>query len=96
MNKKIKSTVYEILKEDEYARNNDNYLIMRVTQKLDPVLAGSRFIDIRFSNLSMEGITRARRQYFKDYPEKKPKKITEIREKEEQEYILEYGNIKAM
>ena len=96
MRKKIKQTVYEILLEDEYARENDNYLIMRVAQKLDPVLAGSKFMDIRFSSLSMESITRARRQFFKEYPELKPKKMTEIREKEEQEYVLEYGNIKAM
>jgi hypothetical protein len=35
MNKKVKQTVYAILLEDEYARENDNYLIMRVAQKLD-------------------------------------------------------------
>ena len=91
MNKKIKPTVYSILLEDEYARSNDNYLIMRVAQKLDPVLAGSKFVDIRFSNLSMESITRARRQFFKEFPELKPKKMTEIRAKEEQEYFLEYS-----
>lgn len=96
MNKRVKPTVYSILQEDEYARSNDNYLIMRVAQKLDPVLAGSRFIDIRFSKLSMASITRARRQFFKEYPELKPKKMTEIREQEEQEYVLEYGNIKTL
>ena len=93
MRKKIKQTVYEILLEDEYSRENDNYLIMGVAQKLDPVLAGSKFMNIRFSNLSMESITRARRQFFKEYPELKPKKMTKIREREEQEYVLEYGHI---
>lgn len=92
MNKKIKQTVYEILKNDEYSRNNDNYLIVRVAQKLDPELAGSMFINLRFSKLSMEGITRARRSFFKDFPELKPKKITKIREQEEIEYHIEYGN----
>ena len=91
MNKKIKPTVFEILINDEYARSNDNYLIMRVAQKLDPVLAGSKFINLRFSNLSMESITRARRQFFKEFPGLKPKKMTEIREKEQQEYFLEYS-----
>lgn len=91
MNKNIKPTVYRILKEDEFSRENDNYLIMRVAQELDPMLAGSRFIDIRFSKLSMESITRARRSFFKEYPELNPKKIKAIREKEEQEYIKEYG-----
>lgn len=93
MRKKIKQTVYEILLEDEYSRENDNYLIMRVAQKLDPVLAGSKFMNIRFSNLSMESITRARRQFFKEYPELKPKKMTKIREREEQEYVLEYSHV---
>jgi len=92
MNKKVKPTVYKILKEDEYARSNDNYLIIRVAQKVDPDLAGSMFINLRFSKLSMEGITRARRSFFKEFPELKPKKITEIREKEEIEYHMEYGN----
>lgn len=94
MNKKIKSTVYEILQNDEYARNNDNYLIYRVAQKLEPELAGSMFINIRFSKLSMEGITRARRSFFKDFPELKPKEMSEIRAKEEIEYHIEYGNEK--
>lgn len=93
MRKKIKQIVYEILLADEYARENDNYLIMRVAQKLDPVLAGSKFMDLRFSKLSFESITRARRQFFKEYPEKKPKKMTEIREREEQEYYLEYSHV---
>lgn len=91
MNKNIKKTVYEILKTDEYARENDNYLIMKVAEKLDPELAGSKFVDIRFSRLSMEGITRNRREFFKDYPELKPKEMTEIRKLEEQEYEYEYG-----
>lgn len=91
MNRKIKPTVYNILKNNPYARENDNYLIMRVCQELDPVLAGSKFINIVSSKISMESITRARRNFFKEYPELKPKKITQIREKEEQEYFVEYG-----
>ena len=92
MNKKIKQTVYQILLQDEYSRNNDNYLIVRVAQILDPELAGSKFINLRFSKLSMEGITRARRSFFKEFPELKPKEMTKIREQEEIEYHIEYGN----
>ena len=92
MNKKVKQTVYEILLQDEYARENDNYLIMRVAQRLDPELAGSKFINIRFSKLSMEGITRARRSFFKELSELKPKEMTKIREQEEIEYHEEYSN----
>lgn len=91
MNKKIKPLVYRILKEDSYARENDNYLIVKVAQELEPTLAGSRFIDLMFSDLSMESITRARRKFLQENPDLKPKKITEIRENEEQEYFLEYG-----
>ena len=91
MNKKIKPLVYRILKEDSYARENDNYLIVKVAQELEPTLAGSRFIDLMFSDLSVESITRARRKFLQENPDLKPKKITEIRENEEQEYFLEYG-----
>lgn len=91
MNKKVKPIVYRILKESEYARSNDNYLIVKVSQELEPELAGSKFIDMMFSKVSHEGITRARRQFFKEYPELKPDKITKIREKEEQDYFIEYG-----
>ena len=92
MNKQIKKTVYKVLQEDEYARSNDNYLIVRVAQILDPELAGTMFINLRFSKLSMEGITRARRSFFKEFPELKPKQMTKIREQEEIEYHIEYGN----
>lgn len=93
MNKNIRKTVYEILKKDKYARENDNYLIVKVAQKLDPELAGTTFVNLMFSKLSFERITRARREFFKDYPELKPKEITKIREKEREEYRLEYAGI---
>ncbi len=92
MNKKIKETVYKILKQDTYARENDNYLIVKVAQELEPQLAGTMFVNLRFSKLSLEGITRARRSFFKDYPQLKSNEITKIREKEREEYYLEYAN----
>ena len=92
MNKRIKETVYKILKDDEYCRSNDNALLVRVAQILEPDLAGSMFVNLRFSKLSFEGITRARRQFFKEFPKLKPKEMTKIREQEEIEYHIEYGN----
>ncbi len=92
MNKNIRKTVYEILEHNEYARENDNYLIVKVAEKLEPNLIKNNFENLSNSKLSLEGITRARRQFFKDYPHLKPKEMTRIREIEEQEYQLEYSN----
>lgn len=92
MNKNIKKTVYKILENNQYARENDNYLIVKVAEVIEPELIKTEFKNIDKSKLSFEGITRARRSFFKDYPELKPKKITQIREREEQEYQLEYSN----
>ena len=93
MNRKIKPTVYKILREDEYARGNDNYLIAKVSLELEPNLAGTTFENLMFSKTSHESVTRARRNFFKEYPELKPKKVTEAREKEMQEYVLNYSHI---
>ena len=64
MNRNIKKTVYKILQEDSYAREDDNYLILRVVQELEPAIAGTAFSNVmqqlRFKGISFEGITRAR------------------------------------
>ena len=39
MNKLIKKTVNKILDENEQAREDDNYLIFKVVQELEPDLA---------------------------------------------------------
>ena len=61
MNRNIKKTVYKILQEDSYARENDNYLILRVVQELEPELAGTTFINVmqklNYKGISFEGIT---------------------------------------
>lgn len=96
MNKNIKKTVYDILKEDEYARKDDNYLIMRVVQELEPELAGTTFVNvmqnITYKSISCESITRNRREFFREYPELKDKKATASRQKEESLYKFEFGN----
>jgi len=94
MKRPIKKTVYKILNKEEYARKNDCYLIMRVVQELEPELAGRTFTNvmqnINFMGISFEGITRARRKFFEDYPELKVEKVEKARREKEQEYYLEY------
>lgn len=97
MNRKrqIKKTVYKVLKEDIYARQDDNYLIMRVVQELEPNLAGTSFSmvmrNLSFKGISLEGITRARRKFFEEYPELKEEKSEKARREKEEEYYLEYS-----
>lgn len=94
MNKNIKKTVYKILQEDEYARGNDNYLILRVVQELEPNLAGTTFVNVMqklsYREISLEGITRARRKFFEEYPKLKVNKAEQARREEEEKYFLEY------
>lgn len=92
--REIKRTVYKILNEDEYSRGDDNYLIMRVVLKLEPNLAGTTFSNVMqqlsFKGISLESITRARRDWGDDYPELKIDKAERARRKKEKEYYLEY------
>lgn len=94
MNRKVKKAVYKILLEDEYARENDGYLIMKVVQALEPELAGTAFVNVMqqmcFKGISCESITRARRDFNKEYPELKVDKTERARRVKEQEYYLEY------
>ena len=96
MNKQIRPTVYKILKEDKLAREDDNYLILKVVQELEPELAGEAFINVmtklKYKKISLEGITRARRKFFEEYPQYKELNVENARRKEEEEYFLEYGN----
>lgn len=97
MNRKreIKKTVYKILQNDEFAREDDNYLILRVVQELEPAIAGSAFSNVMqqlsFRGISLEGITRARRKFFEEYSELKVEKAEKARREKEEEYYLEYS-----
>lgn len=95
MNRNIKKTVYKILEQDIYARQDDNYLIMRVVQELEPQLAGTTFANVmqqlQFNGISLEGITRARRKFFEEYPKLKIDKAEKARREKEEEYFLEYS-----
>lgn len=97
MNRKreIKKTVYKILQEDEYARGDDNYLILRVVQELEPAIAGTAFSNVMqqlsFRGISLEGITRARRKFFEEHPELKVEKAEKARREKEEEHREEYS-----
>lgn len=96
MKRPIKQTVYKILQEDTYSREDDNYLIMRVVQELEPSLSGTSFVNVMqgltYKRISCEGITRARRSFFKEYPELKNEKAEKARREKEEEYFMEYAN----
>ena len=85
--REIKKTVYKILQEDEYARANDGYLIMRVVQELEPDLAGTAFVNVMnnlsFKGISCETITRKRRNWktweYEEYTVKEQKYAQLIR-----------------
>jgi hypothetical protein len=95
MKRPIKKTVYSILEKDKYARQDDNYLIMRVVQRLEPNLAGTTFVEVMknltFKGISLEAITRSRRKFFEQFPELKVITAEQARREKEQEYYLEYS-----
>lgn len=97
MNRKreIKKTVYKILQNDEFAREDDNYLILRVVQELEPSIAGTAFSNVMqqlsFRGISLEGITRSRRKFWEEYPELKVEKAEKARREKEEEYREEYS-----
>ena len=97
MNRKreIKKTVYKILQNDEFAREDDNYLILRVVQELEPSIAGTAFSNVMqqlsFRGISLQGITRSRRKFFEEYPSLKIEKAEKARREKEEEYYLEYS-----
>ena len=98
MKNEIKKMTYKILKEDMRAREDDNYLILRVIEKLEPDLAITRFstalLELKWRKISFESITRARRKFFEEYPQFKVKNVDKVRRNLEKEYIKEYGGNK--
>ena len=96
MRNRVKPVVDKILLYDENARMDDNYLILRVIQELEPELAGTTFANVmfglKFKGISMESITRARRKFFETYPYLKVDKVEKARRRKELEYREEYGH----
>lgn len=88
---KIEEIVEQILRQDEYARNNDVYLILKYVSKVYPYEVGKSFEEAMNSvskkGLSFESITRARRKLQNKYPELKNKKIANYRNHKQKEFI---------
>ena len=96
MNKLIKKTVYKILDENEQAREDDNYLIFKVVQDLEPELAGTTFahvmLNLKYRKISLESITRARRKWAETHQDLLNSNVEEARRKEEENYFAEYSS----
>lgn len=84
-----------VLEEDELARKDDCYLIMRVVEILEPHLSATAFTtviqNLKYKGISFESITRARRSYMSKHPELKDGKTEKARREKEQEYHDEYA-----
>lgn len=95
MNKQIKSTVYKILKEDEYAREDDWDLIFKTLNELTGIdkstAIWSVLNNMKYKGISFEAITRAKRKFFEENPNMKSEKAKEISRVEEEKYYTEYA-----
>ena len=89
MNKQIKPTVYKILKEDKLAREDDNYLILRVVQEMLNCNQATAFVNVltgmKYKGISFEAITRQRRKFLEENPHLKEQTVENVRSKEEEE-----------
>lgn len=94
MKNEIRKVVYRILKEDTHAREDDNYLILKTIERLEPNLARNSFytvmLNLKDRKISLESITRARRKFFEEYPQLRVKNVDKARKNLEKEYIEEY------
>lgn len=95
MNRETKKIVYNILETDEYARENDNYLIFKTLNEMIGINKETAIVNVlnnmNYKGISFESITRHRRKWLEEHPEIKEKlKVTEKRVQEEESYYLEY------
>lgn len=96
MNRETKKIVYNILETDNYAREDDNYLIFKTLNQMTGIDKGTAIISVlnsmKYKGISFESITRHRRKWLEKHPDIKEKlKVTEKREQEEENYYLEYA-----
>lgn len=95
MNKQIKTTVYKILEKDKLAIEDTMYLVQQTVIQLLNCNEGTAFAQVlqgmKYQGISFEAITRAKRKYLEEHPNKISKEMEQIRNKEEEEYFLEYG-----
>lgn len=92
---KLDKIVEEVLREYKQTREDDNYLIFKVVQRINPDLAGTTFANVMFNaksqGISFESITRARRKVQRKYPELVDCETESARQTEQLEY-MEYAN----
>jgi len=95
MNKLISKTVYKILDYNVKAREDDNYLIFKVVEALEPELAGTTFFNVMlnlgYKKISLESITRARRKWAEEHRDLINADVEDARRKEEENYFVEYS-----
>lgn len=88
--RKIAGTVKEILEQDELARTDDCYLILKVLEKIRPNEVGKAFSEVMLNakknKINFESIRRCRQKVQEKYPELKDAKTVEKRSKEIDEY----------
>ena len=94
MNRNIKKTVYKILQEDSYAREDDWYLIQQTLMKMLPCNSGTAFGQVlqgmKVQGISFEAITRQRRKFLEENPQLRVENVEKARREEEKNYYLEY------
>ena len=95
MNKNIKKTVYKILQEDSYAREDDWYLIQQTLMQMLPCNSGTAFGQVlqgmKVKGISFEAITRQRRKFLEENPQLRVENVEKARREEEENYYLEYS-----
>lgn len=95
MNRNIKKTVYKILQEDSYAREDDWYLIQQTLMQMLPCNSGTAFGQVlqgmKVQGISFEAITRQRRKFLEENPQLRVQNVEKARREEEENYYLEYS-----
>ena len=95
MNRNIKKTVYKILQEDSYAREDDWYLIQQTLMQMLPCNSGTAFGQVlqgmKVKGISFEAITRQRRKFLEENPQLRVENVEKARREEEENYYLEYS-----
>lgn len=101
MNKQIRPTVYKILKEDKLAREDDNYLILRVVQEMLNCNQATAFVNVltgmKYKGISFEAITKAKQNFLDTYPKLYEDEIwKDIKGFEGIYQVSNYGRIKSI
>jgi len=96
MNRNIKKVVYSILEKDQLAREDTMYLIQQVLIEMLPCNAGTAFGQViqgmKYKGISFEAITRCKRKWLEEHPNRISKEAEQIRREEEENYYMEYSN----